>query len=118
MIFVVTCHLKALIDDLEGNDWYIPSAQKPFRDAFFIAAHEVETALNDYHINHNQVKLQQILIITFMDFNQRWDSWLSTIPHDGFKSPATKTFHEMVLRFSKGIMKAWRIWLIDIKKDI
>ncbi len=110
-------HFKALVDDLavsrKDGSWVIPIAQEPFREAAFIAANEMIIAINGYFIDQNRVKLSQILINAGMDFNQRWDTWTETMP---FESSASKLFHGILLRFSKGIMRHWRIWLIDAAK--
>ncbi len=115
--YTVLQHFKALVKDLSEsrNDgsWVIPIAQEPFRDAAFSAATEIEAALNGYFFDQDTAKLQQLLINAGMNFNQRWDTWAETMQ---FESSASKLLHGILLRFSKGAMRHWRLWIIDSGK--
>ncbi len=116
MIYTVIHHFKALLQDLEeaadDGSWTIDPMQEPLRQAAFMAAHEAIEAMNGYYLDQNSAKLNQLLINAGMNFNQRWDNWLA----ESEMKTATKLFHSMLLRFSKGTMKFWRGWLIDLSK--
>ncbi len=116
MIYTLIRHLTDLLKDLEDSaypngNWEIPAYQEPLRQASFTAMREILSVSNAYYCDQNKIKLHKELISVGMDFNQRWDTWISETEFESF---GTKTFHQMLLRFSKGIMKAWRCWLIDI----
>ena len=64
----------------------------------------------------DHVRLNRDLITAAMEFNQRWDDWISALRYPDLPHVSTKVFHEMLLRFSKGAVKAWRCWLIDLRK--
>ena len=117
IVYAILLHSKALVKELtiSRNDgsWIIPIAQEPFREAAFIAAGEVIAAMDGYFLDQNRAKLHQLLINAGMNFNQRWDSWIETMQ---FESSASKLFHGILLRFSKGVMRHWRLWLIDAEK--
>ena len=111
MLYVVLPHLKALLRDVEkckrDGDWTPDAVQ----NAGLIAFKDAISALDDYFISANKVKIHRDLITVGMEFCTRHEQWLNTSP-----ASTTKTFHEYILRFSKGSLKAWRIWLVDSGK--
>ncbi len=117
MIYIAIRHTRELVNDLEecikDGSWKVTDVQRPFQDAMLTGLREALTGMDAYYIDRDRVKLNQILINAAMNFNHRWDTWLSS---DGVKSFAAKTCHSMLLRFSKGAVKAWRGYLIDAIK--
>ena len=110
---VVRRNLRALLLDLQMLQ---ETAYHDLVEAGILALHDVDAAFNEYAEKHDNVRLNRSLITAFGDFNMRWEDWISKLKPGDFKSPATKQFHEMLLRFLKGIYKAWRCWRIDLQK--
>ncbi len=81
---------------------------KPLADAAVIFLREASDSVSR---SDNQ-QMNKDLIISAMDFSQRWENWLK----DSRLCTATRIFHEMLLRFFKGSVKAYRCWLIDLRK--
>ena len=74
----------------------------------------ISTALDDYYIDLDEVAASRKCITAVMEFQDRWELWLETAKFDHWSS---KIFHERLLRFSKGAVKRWRIWVIDGQKQ-
>lgn len=113
MIYVVLSHSRRLVYDLEqcarDGSWTVSPDIEPFRCIGLIAGNEIVKSMESYYVNQDMQQFQQGLITAAMKFNQGWSSWLETVN----LRLASKAFHGMLLRFSKGCVKAWRIWLID-----
>ena len=92
---------------------------KPFdglHTAALIFLDEIIIAMEDYFVLPDDSKLNKDLILAGIDFLQRWETWLDAVKYPDFEHGATRTFHAMIIRFSKGIVKSWRIWKIDLTK--
>ena len=109
---VVEKHLKNLISDLECET---PTDGKhvELRSAVLLGLKDAHTAIRENLDVSDKTKLHRGLITALYDFNQRWDDWIAGLKPGDLEHGASKQFHEMLLRFSKGIGKAWRIWRID-----
>ncbi len=86
-------------------------------DAGLQLAQETATALEEYYIGLNEEWLHRGLITAIMDFNQRWETWIDKLGPGDLKHPASKVFHQFLLRFTKGSVKAYRCWRIDRLKE-
>lgn len=89
---------------------------KPVVAAGLILGNEVADALDAFFIDNDTVKLNKFIILAMMEFTQQWESWIEGIKYPDFDHKATKVLHEILLRHSKGIIKALRIWRTDIRK--
>lgn len=120
MIHTIAKHSKALLKDLEeckaDGTWTVTLVQELLRDAGLLALKEIAEAADRHFVNNARHKFQEDLITAGMNFNQRWDTWISSLKPDDLQTSAAKAFHEILLRFSKGAMRYWRIWLIDSEK--
>lgn len=114
MLYTIIHHLKALNEDLGHG--YVDEIHRPLLAAGRECIVEVVTALETHNLNRDAARLNRELISAAMDFNQRWENWLSNLPYGRFRHPSSRVFHEFLLRFSKGSVKYWRIWRIDISK--
>lgn len=83
---------------------------RPLADAAVILLRESANAITN---PIDSVQMNKDLIIAAMDFNQRYETWLANIRNNELGHYSERTFHEMLLRFSKGSVKAWRCWRID-----
>jgi hypothetical protein len=70
---------------------------------------EITAITDSYYVDNDSVKVQRSVITSIMTFHDRWERELPN-----YQGP-TSTFHQYLLRFSKGAIKAWRIWLVDRK---
>ena len=110
-------NLRQLILDLNCEESTGTKADE-LRAAFILGLSEAHAVIAEHTDKPDMQKLHRGVITALSDFNQRWDTWLSSLRPGDLKSSASKQFHEMLLRFSKGVSKAYRIWLIDrIKPD-
>ena len=94
----------------------VPAQYKSLYDAGIIALHEVILACETSFVTRNVTRLHQDLITAGLNFIARWEIWVGELTCGSLKSAASKTFHEYLMRFSKGVLKAYRIWLIDLHK--
>lgn len=117
MISILLKHSTALLTDLEdalaNDEWVVDPVHKPLQDAGMLALKEFTAAAHNCFMDADKVRFRQNTISILMDLNQRWDTWLEIT---AFESSASKLFHSILLRFSKGIARHFRIWLIDSKK--
>ena len=117
MIYLICHYFRGLVSDLYvmrlNGDWTMPKAFWPLRDAAFKSADSIIHAMDEHHLDQNKPEMLKLIINSLMAFNQSWDVWLETVE---FENASTIIFHEMLLRLSKGIMKCWRIWLVDSAK--
>ena len=111
-------HLKSILKDLEccrdDGSWKIQPSQSALYDAGLIAFRDAINALDTYFVTQNATKVHQELITVGMEFCARWERWIAGLRCGSLESAATKTFHEYLLRFTKGALKAYRIWRIDL----
>ena len=118
LVDIVTPHLRSMLHDIET--YYIespvPARYKSLYDAGIIALHELILACEANFVNRNVTRLHQDLITVGLNFIARWEIWIDTLSYGSLKSAASKTFHEYLMRFFKGALKAYRIWLIDRNK--
>lgn len=112
---IIAHHLKSLIVDLEEDSVNIPIPQRVFYDAVLILLKECNLAFDSYYVDRLSDKLHQDLIIAGMNFTTRWERYTVALKAGDFQNSASKTFHEYLLRFSKGALKYYRIWRIDLK---
>jgi hypothetical protein len=109
---IVLKHLNALIGDLDT--WRpVTAAHVPLYLAGLGFMKEISTALGWFSITSDADKFNKDLIISAMDFCQRWETWLSKLQHTDLQHRSTKIFHEFLLRYIKGCVKYYRIWRID-----
>ena len=120
IIHIITSHLRVLLYDIEtcyaDGSLKIQPSSKALYEAAIIAFHETILACESYFATQDIHRLHQDIIMTGMNFTMRWEIWIGTLGPCSLKSAASKTFHEYLLRFSKGALKAWRIWKIDAAK--
>lgn len=88
-------------------------AHKPLADAAVIFLREASNAVGNPIDN---AQMSKDLVISALDFSQRWENWLNGLKYGDLEHPATKVLHEMLLRLFKGYIKAYRCWLIDTRK--
>lgn len=91
------------------------SRYAPMTSAGVIMLHEIEVAITVYRYNPDRNTLNRHIIMAALDFVQRWETWLETVR---FESKDTRMFHDFLLRFSKGSIKAYRGWNIDLQNKI
>lgn len=105
-------NLKNLILDLECET---PKGDKrdEFRAALILGLKDAHAAIAENVEKPDKTKLHRGLITAIYDFNQRWDDWIASLKPGDLEHSASKQLHEMLLRFSKGIGKCYRIWRID-----
>lgn len=119
MLYALMTYLRSFIKDLDSvksagewpNDLYVG-----FYDAGVILLRDIESALQKHHIFHSNIQLHRDLVTAGLDFTARWEVWLNELKPNDLSVGASKVFHEQLLRWSKGALKAWRIWLIDSTK--
>ena len=107
----VRTHLWELANTIEVEP--ASAVYRPLIEAAVIFLREASVTL-DYPID--KVKMNRDLILSSLDFLQRWETWLDGLKSGSFQYSATRIFHEMLIRFSKGAIKAYRCWRIDILK--
>ena len=112
MIVELIRHFSDLNEEIE-NVRPAP-AIRDFYIALAALMKDCQIAMDDYFVSFDDTQLHKALIMAGLDFTARWDAWLAGSA--GFDSPVTRVFHEIALRHFKGILKAWRIWRIDITK--
>lgn len=111
--FIVAKHLRAMIADLEDERPLNP-VYRDLCNAGLIFLTEVTVALDDYFVLPNSEKLHRDLITSGMEFIQRWEKWIEDLGPGDLASKHSKILHGMLLRHCKGIIKAYRIWKIDV----
>jgi hypothetical protein len=107
-IRLLATRLQHIHDDLA--DTSVPDSYAGMVSAGLFFLNDISTALYNYTDND---RMHRDLITAAMDFTQRWETWIGQIKPEDLKHPASKAFHEMLLRLSKGAVKAYRIWRID-----
>lgn len=107
---IIGKHLGALAKDL--SEARVSPDYILFAVALSQFLGEASTALT--YSSDRVLALHQSLISSSLDFIQRWDDWAASML---FEKRATKILHEFLIRFSKGTIKAYRIWKIDTQKD-
>ena len=112
MISNLSKHLQALNADLKKQNWKTPE-QAQFAGIVSILLEDIISELDGYFIAADSDRAQRDIISSCMDFTARWEVWLESTH---FQAPASKVFHEQILRWVKGSLKAWRIWRIDSLK--
>ena len=112
----IQTHLWELANTVEAES--VLPVYSPFKSHCVLFLRDCARAIGDHVTSGSadKTKLNRDLITVSMEFTQRWDDWLDGIKYPDFPHAATKTFHQMLLRFSKGAVKAWRCWLIDLQK--
>jgi len=78
-----------------------------------VVAHRLLCATNDDICNN---RFHREVIMASMEFLQIYETWIDALKPPDFKHAASKVFHCMILRHTKGIIKAYRIWQIDLRK--
>ena len=78
-----------------------------------ILAHRLLCATNDENRDN---RFHREVITASMEFLQIYENWIDALKPPDLKHAASKVFHCMILRHAKGIVKAYRIWQIDLKK--
>ena len=120
LIFIFIEHLRVVVRDIEicvrKGDWVIPETQVHLYEAFMQFLREITVALDVYFVNKNSPDLHKGVILASLDFIQRHETWIDTLKPGDLGSGASKIFHSSLLRFAKGMVKAYRIWRIDLQK--
>jgi len=113
---IVYAHLADLKGELKQIE--VQKGYRGIHDAVSILVTECVAALERYKEGHStQQTLTKEVVMGCMDFNERWNEWIIVSGNTAFKKPHyTKVFHEYLLRFAKGMIKAWRCWNIDLHK--
>lgn len=116
MLYILLTHLRALFYDLlalqSEGDWPTGPAAG-FANAGMLLLSEIVGALEAYHVTHNKYDLHRACIMAGLDFSTRWETWIDSLKPADLTTVASKVFHEQLLRWFKGAIKAYRIWLID-----
>ena len=107
VIETVNTHLKALIDDIDAV------GQHPLQEAAITFLKECTAAFDSYTSVPDPDSLHKSVILSALDLLQRWENWLASAT---FQHIASRVFHEFLLRFSKGMVKSYRIWRLDSLK--
>ena len=120
-LVVILDNLKNLLRDLETcqreGDWRdVPNTHVPIYAAGIILLREIVVALDVYFIAQDETKMHQEFISAGMNFITRWEIWLDALQPGSLRCVDSKVFHEYLLRFCKGILKAYRVWRIDFTK--
>ena len=115
MVYIVITNLKRFLEDLEGTEVSTPN--RPLFDAGKVALKESIAALEAYFLTPDAARCNKELICAAMDFSQKWETWIEGLGPGSLKHAPSKVFHEFLLRFFKGCVKAWRIWRIDLAKE-
>jgi len=102
-------HLRTVTQEIQQVS--VTNTYKPLLDATCQMLVSVADACDVYFIDVDNKVLNDTLLLTVMDFTQRWELWIATQ-----RFSPEKTLHEFLLRFSKGAIKSWRIYRIDSHK--
>lgn len=117
---IVIRHLKALFGELtlaiSDGTWKTAELYLPVRGALLLAYRDILTTLDKYFISYDCTELHKDLITIGLDFIQRWEIWTNNLSRGDMRSGASKLLHISLIRFSKGIIKSYRIWRIDTQK--
>lgn len=110
LINSLSAHIKTFADEF-GNSEFQPG-QAALAKAGHIFMLDISSAMDDYFITTDKVKFNRSLVSSAMEFIQRWEDWMEVtrLPK------ATRVYHEFLVRFSKGAVKATRCWIIDLQK--
>ena len=114
-VLAISNHIKGLLLEL-GNCSEVDPAYRALAEAGRIFLEEITRVLDKYFISADADKLNRGIIMAGMDFTLRWESWINNLHASQLKHPATKTFHQFLLRFAKGALKSHRCWRIDLNK--
>ena len=114
-VLAISNHIKGLLADL-GDCPELGTVYNPLAYAGKVFLEETARVLDEYFITADIDKLNRGIILAGMDFTLRWESWINGLHASQLKHPATKTFHQFLLRFAKGALKSHRCWRIDLQK--
>jgi hypothetical protein len=106
-----------MMECFEAGDWNIPSGHIVLYEAGLLLSKDISAVLDKFYITKNKKQLHEDLITAGIAFQHRWQEWLDRSTLETFRYyPASKLFHEQLLRWYKGAIKTYRIWLIDLAK--
>lgn len=110
---IILTNLSNTLDDL--GDYRPPDPKyRELLGAGVIMGSEVLKAVDEHHTGGDNERLNRDLISAAMFFLERWESWIKGLSAPDLKHRSSKIFHEFLLRYAKGIVKAWRGWRVDI----
>ncbi len=114
MLLKVSGYIKTLITDLghsEFNEVYWP-----LLNGGIDCLRAWSVAIDQCIAKPDNERLNRELISAAMDFTYIWGRWLEPLEYPQLNHASSKAFHTHLLRFCKSIVKAWRIWRIDLRK--
>lgn len=109
-------YLKSIARDIEDNFHHFPAVYRTLAIGGSTFTRTCAGGLDKYFVSGDPAELHKDLISAAMDFLQRWENWIDGLQPGDLTHSASKTFHQMLLRFTKGAVKSWRIWKIDLQK--
>lgn len=114
MIDSISRHIRELV--AESCQVKLRPIYIPLYFAAKTAALEIADAFDAYYISQDRKLLHRNIVMSLLTFQDVWHVWLNKLQDGDLPHRATKVLHEMLLRFSKGALKAYRIWLTDLQK--
>lgn len=103
-------HLDALTEDLSALE--VPEMYRPLCTSGLVTLRRLTEAGHRFEETGDAAVFNQNLVLALMDFLLLWETWLDTGVR--FRHSATMVFHRILLRATKGIVKRWRLWRVDI----
>ena len=58
------------------------------------------------------LKFNQSIVLSLMETLEHWEAWINRVPHG-----TTKLLNQQLLRLSKGLVKAYRTFLIELQQN-
>lgn len=58
------------------------------------------------------INLNQTIVLTLMEMLEHWERWAEVVPRG-----ATKALNQQLIRLSKGLIKAYRTFLVDLQHN-